>query len=99
MLVGDLSKLIVRAHIFKHFTDSSIIRVKIDDCYLWFLAIQYRLYNPSNHIHYNELTKCKDITDLINSSEEYDADKFMTKLDNKSQLSFSFNNSFDWFLI
>lgn len=99
VIQGSLHKLLLRASIFKSFAQQSIIRVKIDENELWLICSSYRLYNPSNHCHSNEITKCKDITKHIFSSEEYDQEKFLTVLDNTPSIQFSFSNNFDWFII
>lgn len=99
VIQGNLHKLLLRAMIFKSFAQQSIIRVKIDDNELWLMASSYKLYNPSNHSHSNEILKCKDITKLVFSSEEYDQQKFLTTLDNIPPIQFTFSNNFDWFMV
>lgn len=99
LVEGNLRAAIMRAAIFKQFTQQSILRVNIQGQELWFLCSNYRLYNPSNHVYQNEIIKGKDITHLIFSSEEFDQEKFITRLDNLVPIQFQFCNNFDWFLI
>ena len=99
LVEGNLRAAIMRAVIFKQFTQQSVLRVNIQGQELWFLCANYRIYNPSNHIHHHEIVKGKDITQLIFSSEEFDQDKFITRIDNIPTIQFQFCNNFDWFMV
>lgn len=93
-----------RAKLFSSFCDQPIMAIKNvfgvdEDDTMWVVLLDYKLYNPSNHIHQIELNKCKDVTKMVEGNEEFSADSFNTRLDNIPVVNLVFSNSIQWIKI
>ena len=90
-----------RAKYFSLLLDKPILFVEDplkEDQDQWFACNSFSEYNPSNHIHYNELVGQR-ITDLFLDVVEYDRVMLETKMNEIPKIRLRFPNSVKWFKI
>lgn len=93
--------LLGRAEKFSTYSQKPVIFVQNlfnDELNYWFIAENWKAYNPSSHIHYNEL-RGKNITEIMGHTDEYDQVKFLTTTDQIHDSTIKFDNSKSWVMI
>ena len=61
----------------------------------WFVIDSWKGFNPSSHIHFNEL-RGKNITEIMNHTDEYDQVRFITKCDELDISTIKFDPDKNW---
>lgn len=69
-----------------------------DNINYWFVVDNWKEFNPSSHIHFNEL-KGKCISNMVEDSSNYDQIMFLTKYDEIETCTIKFSNLISWVLI
>lgn len=96
-----MTNLLERAKMFSIFADKPVVFV--DDMLrtgenYWFVCSEFKECNPSNHIHFNELTgKC--INPYMMSMQQFDSDMFNTKLEEIQKCQVLFSSNVKWIKI
>jgi hypothetical protein len=65
----------------------------------FFIAYDFREYNPSNNIYYGELSRGKNIDAEIKDMVVYDQDKFLTKLETIQDVSIKLHKDSKFYVI
>lgn len=90
-----------RAEKFSTFIQKPVIFIQDlfgDNVGYWFVVDSWKSYNPSSHIHYNEL-RGKNITDIMDHTDDYDQVRFITKCDDIDISTVKFDNYKLWSMI
>ena len=95
------SNMLERAQMFAHHANKPVLYIEDlfgKDCY-WFMAYDFVPYNPSNHIHQNQLRNGQCINSMMNITMDFDEIMFATKLSEIPKSVITFGDKHKWLLI
>lgn len=94
-----MNEYLMKLALYSSFLGVPIFMVKIDNVLYYFVAYDSVDYNPSNHKHFIELRRCKNINAIMNHPVDFDGGVLQYKLTELPDISFSFPAHLEWFKI